>query len=78
MAFRWRADDGPTLNSGLVALLFSRNPQFIIKGFVVILLAYEIMGFLDWRDQVFPLFIIVIITIEILPESMIYEAKVIC
>ena len=22
IAFRWRADDGPTLNDGLVALLF--------------------------------------------------------
>ena len=36
MAFRWRADDGPTLNAGLVALLFFsgsgpvllRNPIF--------------------------------------------------
>ena len=25
MAFRWRADDGPTLNSGLVALRFFRG-----------------------------------------------------
>ena len=25
MAFRWRADDGPTLNAGLVALCFSRG-----------------------------------------------------
>ena len=37
MAFRWRADDGPTLNAGLVALWFYRgsgpvllrNPIFI-------------------------------------------------
>ena len=26
MAFRWRADDGPTLNAGLVALWFSGDP----------------------------------------------------
>ena len=25
MAFRWRADDGPTLNAGLVALRFFRG-----------------------------------------------------
>ena len=25
MAFRWRADDGPTLNAGLVALCFLGN-----------------------------------------------------
>ena len=27
MAFRWRADDGPTLNAGLVALWFSGDPD---------------------------------------------------
>ena len=27
MAFRWRADDGPTLNAGLVALWFLGNPD---------------------------------------------------
>ena len=27
MAFRWRADDGLTLNAGLVALLFFRDPD---------------------------------------------------
>ena len=27
MAFRWRADDGPTLNAGLVALCFSGDPD---------------------------------------------------
>ena len=26
MAFRWRADDGPTLNAGLVALRISGDP----------------------------------------------------
>ena len=26
MAFRWRADDGPTLNAGFVALWFSEDP----------------------------------------------------
>ena len=56
--------------------LYHDTTQFFIKGFVVILLAYEIMGFFDWRDQVCPLFIIVIIALGILPESMIYEAKV--
>ena len=27
MAFHWRADDGPTLIAGLVALLFSGDPD---------------------------------------------------
>ena len=27
MAFRWRGDDGPTLNAGLVALCFSGDPD---------------------------------------------------
>ena len=32
MAFRWRADDGPTLNAGLVALLFYRGfGQVLLK-----------------------------------------------
>ena len=26
MAFRWRTDNGPPLNAGLVALLFLRDP----------------------------------------------------
>ena len=31
MAFRWRADDGPTLNAGLVAL-FGETLYFVIFG----------------------------------------------
>ena len=27
MAFRWRADDGPTLNAGLVAVIFAGDPD---------------------------------------------------
>ena len=27
MAFRWRADDGPTLNAGLVAFSFPGDPD---------------------------------------------------
>ena len=30
MVFRWRADDGPTLNSGLVALWFSRGSEPVL------------------------------------------------
>ena len=39
MAFRWRADDGPTLNAGLVALWLSGDPDrgsivgFFFRGF---------------------------------------------
>ena len=31
MAFRWRADDGPTLNAGLVAVIFQGIRTNIIK-----------------------------------------------
>ena len=30
MSFRWRADDGPTLNAGMVALIFSGDPNQMI------------------------------------------------
>ena len=32
MAFRWRADDGPTLNAGLVALWFFRGSGPVLQG----------------------------------------------
>ena len=32
MAFRWRVDDGPTLNAGLVALCFFRDPDQYCHG----------------------------------------------
>ena len=38
MAFRWRADDGPTLNAGMVALRYFRGGGSIAKkpyGFVM-------------------------------------------
>ena len=32
VAFRWRVDDGPTLNAGLVALLFVRGSGPVLLG----------------------------------------------
>ena len=31
MAFRWWADDGPTLNAALVALCFFRGPRPVLR-----------------------------------------------
>ena len=44
MAFLWRADDGPTLNSGLVALRFFRRSG---PGVSAVLL-YETLNFCDF------------------------------
>ena len=35
MAFRWRADDGPTFNAGLVVLRISRDPAKKFYIFVI-------------------------------------------
>ena len=42
MAFRWRADDGSTLNAGLVALLFFRGSgQVLLKNTIFLLFFRE-------------------------------------
>ena len=37
MVFRWRADDGPPLNAGLVALRFFRGSGSILLGNPILL-----------------------------------------
>ena len=41
MAFRWRADDGPTLNAGLVALRFFRGSAPVLLRNPIFLLLFR-------------------------------------
>ena len=49
MAFRWRADDGPTLNAGLVVLRIPGDPVQYCK---------EFLYFCDFSDPLSPLWIL--------------------
>ena len=44
MAFRWRADDGPTLNAGLVACDFSGDPDQYCKETLYFFLFFQVGG----------------------------------
>ena len=38
MAFRWRADDSPTLNAGLVAVIFRRSGPELLRNSIIIVI----------------------------------------